>query len=115
MLSLAVMRLLPAGGVIAGQVEFGGTDLSTLGPNELRAIRGARIGMVFQEPMTGLNPMLAIGFQIEEAIRAHEPRVPTRVAGQRALDMLSRVRMPDRPASMAPIRMNCRVACSRAR
>ncbi len=71
--SLAVMRLLakPAGRVVHGRILFEGRDLLTLPDDEMRAIRGRDIAMIFQEPMTSLNPVLTIGFQIMEPLLIH--------------------------------------------
>ena len=95
MLSLSVMRLVPAPGrVAAGRVVFDGQDLLTLAPRAMRAIRGARIAMIFQEPMTSLNPAHTVGAQIVEAMRAHD-RVASRSALRaRAVAALDRVRIP---------------------
>ncbi len=72
MLALSIMRLIPANGsIIEGTISFQGDDLLKLPPEEMRAKRGNEIAMVFQEPMTSLNPVLRIGEQIAEAIRLH--------------------------------------------
>ncbi|MCX7302070.1 MAG: ABC transporter ATP-binding protein [Rhodobacterales bacterium] len=90
--SLAIMGLLPppAVGVTGGSVRLGGTDLTTLSEAAMRRIRGDRIAMIFQEPMTSLNPVLTIGMQLAEAIRAHEP-VSRGEAHKRALAALRQV------------------------
>jgi peptide/nickel transport system ATP-binding protein len=90
--SLAIMGLLPppAVGVTGGSVRLGGTDLTTLSEAAMRRIRGDRIAMIFQEPMTSLNPVLTIGMQLSEAIRAHEP-VSRGEAHKRALAALRQV------------------------
>jgi peptide/nickel transport system ATP-binding protein len=75
-LSLSVLRLLPsAGRVVAGRVLLDGEDLLALSPAAMRAVRGRRAAMVFQEPMTSLNPMLRVGAQVAEALLAH-PATP---------------------------------------
>jgi ABC-type microcin C transport system duplicated ATPase subunit YejF len=73
MMSLAVMGLLPQpfGRIVAGEILFDGQNIAALSDTELRKIRGDRISMVFQEPMTSLDPLFTIGSQIVEAIRAH--------------------------------------------
>jgi peptide/nickel transport system ATP-binding protein len=73
--SLALVRLVPPPGRIAAgsSIRFDGTDLLALTPGPLRQVRGRRIGMVFQDPMTSLNPVLTVGDQISETIRAHFP------------------------------------------
>ena len=96
MTSLAIMGLLPKPGakIAGGSVRLGETDLSGLSEGEMRRIRGNRIAMIFQEPMTSLNPVLSIGRQLGEAIMAHES-VGRGEAKQRALDALKAVRIPD--------------------
>ena len=95
MLSLSVMRLVPPPGrVAAGRILFGGRDLLGLPPADMRAIRGRRIGMIFQEPMTSLNPVYTAGEQIVEAMRAHDPRASAVALHKRAVAALDRVRMP---------------------
>ncbi|MBF6561295.1 MAG: ABC transporter ATP-binding protein [Candidatus Binataceae bacterium] len=70
---LSIMRLLPERArVVGGSITFDGTDLLALGEPAMRAIRGARIAMIFQEPMTSLNPVFTIGSQVGEAIRLHQ-------------------------------------------
>jgi oligopeptide/dipeptide ABC transporter ATP-binding protein len=71
-MALAIMRLLGAEGMITGgQIRFEGRDLGALGEPELRSIRGRRIGMVFQEPMTSLNPLFRVGYQLGEVLATH--------------------------------------------
>ena len=96
MLSLSIMGLVPPPGrIAAGSIRFDGQELPTLPPRALRALRGRRIAMIFQEPMTSLNPAHPIGAQITEAIAAHEPGVPARILRDRAVAALERVRIPD--------------------
>jgi peptide/nickel transport system ATP-binding protein/oligopeptide transport system ATP-binding protein len=96
MLSLSVMGLVPKPGRIAGgRVVFDGMDLAALPPAQMRELRGKRIAMVFQEPMTSLNPSYTVGFQIVEAMRAHESGTPTATLKARAIEALDRVRIPD--------------------
>ena len=95
MLSLSVMRLVPAPGCIAaGRVMFDGQDLLTLPNTAIRALRGRRIGMIFQEPMTSLNPVFTVGDQITEAMRAHDRRASNADLRTRAIAALDRVRIP---------------------
>jgi oligopeptide/dipeptide ABC transporter ATP-binding protein len=95
MTALAIMQLVPPPGrVIVGEVRFEGRDLLGLSETELRQVRGGRIGMVFQDPLSSLNPVLTIGFQVAEAILAHRG-VGRREAWQEAVAMLDRVRLPD--------------------
>jgi len=92
--SLATVRLLPRhGGIERGEVRFEGRDLLGLSDAEMRSMRGARLSMVLQDPLSSLNPVLSIGEQIEEAIRAHED-VSRSAARDRAVERLSAVGIP---------------------
>ena len=94
MLSLSVMGLVPSPGrIAAGRVVFDSENLVGLPPARMRALRGKRIAMVFQEPMTSLNPVYTVGFQIGEAMRAHEPGTPFAVLKTRAIEALERVQI----------------------
>lgn len=89
--ALAVLRLLPAGiRVAGGRVLLEGRDLLALPERTVRTVRGRRIAMVFQEPMTALNPAFTVGFQLVEAIRAHR-RIGRRAARAEAVRLLDRV------------------------
>jgi oligopeptide transport system ATP-binding protein len=94
--ALSILRLVPdpPGRITEGEILFDGIDLTKLSENEMRAIRGNRIAMIFQEPMTSLNPSLTIGLQIAEPINLHM-RMPWRKAYDKAKELLDRVRMPD--------------------
>ncbi len=93
--SLAVLGLVPPPGRIdGGRACFDGQDLRTLPLRRLRAVRGAEIAMIFQEPMTSLNPVFTIGNQIVEALRTHEP-VSERQARERAREGLAEVGIPN--------------------
>jgi peptide/nickel transport system ATP-binding protein len=95
-LALSIMRLIPPPGRIAGgSILFDGQDLLELPPAAMRAMRGRRIAMIFQEPMTSLNPAHTIGAQIVEAIAAHEPHAAAGALRARAVAALERVRIPD--------------------
>jgi len=93
--SLAVMGLLPkrSATVTAGRVLFQGRDLLTLPQNEIEDLRGNRMAMIFQEPMTSLNPVFTVGEQVAEAVRRHK-RCSVAEARDRALEMFRKVRMP---------------------
>jgi oligopeptide/dipeptide ABC transporter ATP-binding protein len=92
--ALAVMRLVPRPGHVgAGRIRFDGRDLLALDERAMRAIRGRAIGMVFQEPMTALNPVLAVGAQIAEAAAVHG--AGRAAARARAIEMLRLVEIPD--------------------
>jgi len=70
--SLAILRLLPVQARISGEIHFDGRDLLRAGEEEMRSVRGARISMIFQEPMTALNPVMRVGDQVAEAVLAHQ-------------------------------------------
>ena len=93
--SLAIMRLLPrpAGRIEGGHVLFDGTDLGRLKEAEMRELRGRELAMIFQDPMTSLNPVLTIGEQMVETIQAHES-VPRQAARDRAAELLGMVGIP---------------------
>ncbi|MBK3533167.1 ABC transporter ATP-binding protein [Streptomyces sp. MBT72] len=93
--ALALTRMLPGTGRIAtGSVLLDGQDLAAATDEELRAVRGARIGMIFQDPMTALNPVLSVGRHLDEVLRAHGRR--DRAARRaRAVDLLDRVGIPE--------------------
>ena len=94
--SLALTRLLPrpAGRVERGAVQFDGRDLLALDETELRRVRGEDIAMVFQDPLTSLNPVLTIGTQLTEGLLAHE-HIGRRAANDRAIELLQMVGIPD--------------------
>ena len=95
MTALSVMRLVPPPGRIrAGEILFAGRDLLRLSEAQMRALRGNEIGMIFQEPMTSLNPVFPIGDQIAEAVRLHR-RAGRREARERAVEALRLVEIPD--------------------
>ena len=90
----AVGLVPPPGRVVSGQVLLDGTDLLTHTPEQMREVRGTRIAMVFQDPLTGLNPVFTIGEQIAEVLRAH--RDLSRAAARKlAIELLERVHIPD--------------------
>lgn len=94
---LSSLRLIPEppGEIVSGSVMFDGMDLLTISKSQLRAIRGKRIGMVFQDPMASLNPVLTIGQQIVETIQAHNSDAGRRSAKERAIELLDLVGVPD--------------------
>src|ERR1700736_2678693 len=99
--ALSIMRLVPdpPGRVVGGSILLEGTDLLALDENRMREIRGNRISMIFQEPMTSLNPVMRIGDQISEAVRLHRA-MSAKEARDRAVEMLRLVRIPE-PARRA--------------
>jgi oligopeptide/dipeptide ABC transporter ATP-binding protein len=94
--ALSIMRLVspPAGHIVGGQILFKGRDLLTLSEDEMRRIRGREIGMIFQEPMTSLNPVLTIGRQLTEGLEIHLGLTPTQ-SHDRAVELLGMVGIPD--------------------
>jgi len=94
MTSLAIMGLLPRGGRTTGSVKLNGHELTARSDREMRRVRGERIGMVFQDPLSSLNPYYTVGLQIEETYRAHRGG-SRRAARKVALDALQRVRIRD--------------------
>jgi peptide/nickel transport system ATP-binding protein len=94
-MAMSILRLVPEPpGRIAGRITFAGRDLLTLSEPEMRAIRGKDISMIFQEPMTSLNPVLTVGRQIGETLRLHEG-LSGRAAEGRAIEMLALVGIPE--------------------
>ncbi|MCX5849016.1 MAG: ABC transporter ATP-binding protein [Deltaproteobacteria bacterium] len=95
MLSLSIMRLVPANGrIINGEILFSGSDLLKLSEDEMRGRRGSEISMIFQEPMTSLNPVFRVGEQIAEAIRLHQ-NLPAKKAMELSVELLSEVGITD--------------------
>ncbi|OWY26995.1 ABC transporter ATP-binding protein [Herbaspirillum robiniae] len=92
--ALSVLRLLGPSAQVSGQLLFEGRDLLALPEHALAALRGDAISMIFQEPMTSLNPVLSIGSQVIEAIRLHQDLSPA-AARERAVELLELVRIPD--------------------
>ncbi len=101
MTALSIMRLVPTppGRIVAGSVRLNGVDLLELDESEMRDLRGNEVSMIFQEPMTSLNPVLTIGYQIAEALRLHQGMTKAQ-AMARAVEMLRIVRIPE-PAQRA--------------
>ncbi|RVP99374.1 ATP-binding cassette domain-containing protein, partial [Sinorhizobium meliloti] len=92
--ALALMQLLPrAAQVTSGRIIFDDRDLLDLDAREMRRLRGREIAMIFQEPMTSLNPVMSIGRQIGEVLKVHE-NVSARAARERAIELLKLVRIP---------------------
>ncbi len=93
--SLSIMRLvLPPGEITSGEIHFNGRDLMKLSEEEMRRLRGSEIAMIFQDPMTSLNPVYTVGDQIAEAIRLHLGQGRKQAWGA-AIEMMERVRIPD--------------------
>ncbi|HEY6272452.1 MAG TPA: ABC transporter ATP-binding protein [Terriglobales bacterium] len=92
--ALAFMRLLPAQARISGMIRFRGQSLLPLDDEEIRRIRGAGMSMIFQEPMTALNPVMRVGDQVAEAVLAHHP-INRRSAWRQAVESLREVAIPE--------------------
>lgn len=93
--ALSIMRLIPdpPGRIEGGRIEYMGTDLLGLSKKEMRSIRGNKIAMIFQEPMTSLNPVFTCGYQIMESIILHQ-KVDKKTARERTIELLRRVEIP---------------------
>jgi oligopeptide/dipeptide ABC transporter ATP-binding protein len=91
---LGVLGLLPPSALVSGSARFRGQELLAMPQPALRAIRGARIGMIFQDPLTALNPVLQVGQQVVEAIRIHHRDVSRKAAMARAVELLDLVSIP---------------------
>ena len=93
--SMSILRLIPAhsGRIASGKILFGGRDLTKLSEKEIRQIRGNEIAMIFQDSMTGLNPVMTIGKQLVETITAHS-KMDKKAAWERAEEMLKKVGIP---------------------
>lgn len=95
MTALSILRLVPSPGeIVSGEVIFDGRDLMQLEPEEMRLIRGDRISMVFQEPMSALNPVFTLGDQVAEVLRVHRD-MDRSEANNKAVELLGRVGIPD--------------------
>ncbi|MBB4688943.1 dipeptide ABC transporter ATP-binding protein [Amycolatopsis jiangsuensis] len=94
--ALAVLGLLPAGTAVSGSITLTGQNVLDAGAEQLRTLRGPAAGMVFQEPMTALNPLRTVGFQLAEAIRNHDPaRLRHKRYHPRCVELLERVGVPE--------------------
>jgi len=93
MTALSLLRLVPEPGKITGRILFGDNDVLEMTDEEIREFRGNQVAMIFQDPMTSMNPVLRVGFQIEEAMAAHK-RFSGQQSRDRVVPMLQRVRIP---------------------
>jgi peptide/nickel transport system ATP-binding protein len=105
--ALAVMGLLPEGAKVSGAIRFQGRDISQLDENEMRKLRGDRVSMIFQEPMTALNPLIRVGDQVGEPLRLHRGLSRAK-AGEEAVRLLARVQLrdPERLARAYPFALS---------
>jgi len=94
MTALSLLRLIPdPGKITSGRILFGDRDVIHMSDEEIREFRGADVAMIFQDPMTSLNPVLKVGFQVEEAMAAHR-RFTSKQSRERVVPMMQRVRIP---------------------
>lgn len=93
--ALAVMRLLDPSAQVEGRIQFDGVDLLSLNAEAMRRLRGRDIAMIFQEPMTALNPVMSVGEQVAEAVRAHHPEFSQRQVHAAAMEAMEAVALPD--------------------
>ncbi len=100
--ALSILGLVPQPGrIVGGTIRFEDRNLLALGPRALRTIRGAAISMVFQDPQSSLNPVLTVGRQIVDVLRAHDRRLSKAAARDRAVELLRSVGISDAPARLA--------------
>jgi len=92
--SMALLGLLPGNARVSGSIKLTGRELTELTPSQLRKVRGKEVAVIFQEPMTALNPVYTIGFQLVEALRLHLDLGP-KAAKERAIELLGMVELPD--------------------
>lgn len=93
--ALALMRLHPDNTIITGNINFDGRDLLNMSDRDMRAIRGSDVAMIFQDPMTAMNPVFSVGDQIVETIRVHDSSVSKQEAWTKAVDLLKLVGVPE--------------------
>ena len=93
--SLAMLRLLPESAVVTGSIKFNDVELLMLPEARMRGVRGREIAMIFQEPMTALNPVMTVGRQIGEAVLAHAPRTSRKEVRERVLAAMHEVALPE--------------------
>ena len=95
--ALSVMRLVadPPGKIVGGEINFSGENILEKNQNEMTDLRGSKISMIFQDPMTSLNPVFTIGYQIAETVKRHRKELNKDQSWKRAIEMLDLVRIPD--------------------
>ena len=112
--SMAVMGLLPGSANITGSVKFRGRELLGLNDRQMSAVRGKQVAMVFQDPMTSLDPVYKIGVQIAETVRQHDKSLSRQAARARAVDLLSSSASPTRRPGSTRTRTSSPAACASA-
>src|SRR5690349_19612690 len=95
--ALSVMRLIasPPGKIVGGEILFDDEDILSKNADELSDIRGSKMSMIFQDPMTSLNPVFSVGYQVAETVKRHRPGISNDQAWKRAIEMLDLVHIPD--------------------
>jgi peptide/nickel transport system ATP-binding protein len=93
--SLSILRLLDSAARVEGAIRFEGQDLLTLKPEQMRRYRGRKIAMIFQEPMTALNPVMPVGRQIAEAVEAHQPELSRKQVRDAVVEAMTAVAIPE--------------------
>jgi peptide/nickel transport system ATP-binding protein len=93
--ALAILRLLDPAASVEGRIDFDGRDLIELPAEEMRRLRGKEIAMIFQEPMTALNPVMPVGEQVAEAVRVHQRGLSRSQVRERVLEAMQAVALPD--------------------
>ena len=95
--ALSVMRLVanPPGKIVGGEINFNGENILEKNQNEMTDLRGSKISMIFQDPMTSLNPVFTVGYQISETVKRHRKELNKDQSWKRAIEMLDLVRIPD--------------------
>jgi peptide/nickel transport system ATP-binding protein len=93
--ALAILGLLGEAATVTGRIDYDGRDLLTLPPNDLRHLRGREIAMIFQEPMTALNPVMPIGEQIAEAVRVHQRSLSRHAVREHVIEAMHAVALPE--------------------
>jgi oligopeptide transport system ATP-binding protein len=113
--ALSILRLIPnpPGRIESGEVLFEGRDLLKVDDAGIRAIRGNKIAMIFQEPMSSLNPALTVGMQVAEPINVHRGSAWSAALAQ-AKELIGRVRIPDAAARLGPFLTSTPAACASA-
>jgi peptide/nickel transport system ATP-binding protein len=99
--ALAILRLLDESATVTGRIHFDGRDLFTLSETEMRRVRGREIAMIFQEPMTALNPVMPVGEQIAEAVRLHQHGLSGRQVREQVIEAMDAVALPNPAARFA--------------
>lgn len=108
---MGVVGLLDPSATAEGEVRFGGRNLLEASEAQLRRVRGGEIAMVFQDPMTSLNPVYRVGWQIAEQLREHTERSEAAVQ-DRVIELLRSVGLPDAPQRADDFPTSCRAACA---